>query len=1345
MAVTPGGAVFDGRRWLARVRIGPKGAICGAALAIDDEHVLTCAHVVAAAGAQGPGASVFVDFPLLKGAGCWADVLDDGWAPPPERETTGDTALLRLREGVPGLIPVPLRRLRSVDGHTFSCFGFPKGFGEGLSTEGGLGKPVGQEWVKLEISSHVEVEQGFSGAAVWSDQARAVVGMVVTRHGGTAGRVAFAIPLAVIAERSRLVADALPTALDLDPDRETHWGPRSRGVSNDLDKAGWLFSGRRRATGELVEWLRSGRQPALRVVTGAPGSGKSAVVARLVTTSDRHYRRRIPGLTDDDPTVAPPDAFEVTFLATGKTVTDLVEHVAKVTDVEADDVPSLLARFDQREWWPVVAVDALDESAEPGPMAQALVNLGARGGRVLVGTRPDVVGRLSDPDPMRVDGDPYLEGTDIELYVRRLLEVDGAGWVSDAAVRELCEAAGGNFLIAQLGAHALPLTRHRVGPSPRQVHQAFDQYLHALPDSKAARDLLLPLAYVFGDGLPAGPADDLWLTAVAALSRPYAPADLHALLKSPAGSFLITHVEAAGGARHRFFHAALGETLTFGRDRQADQRAIWRAWVAKLAADPAGRIAWFKAPRYLRQHGSDHAAAAGLLPELVDDPGHLLVGDLDRLLVHLAEEPDERVLPTRAVLRHASHRAGPLDPSLRAQVLALAARHLGFAGFASAVVAQGQPRWAPRWAHTLGHAHQPLVGHSDSVRSVAFGSLAGRAVVVSGDEDGKIRWWDATSGQQLGEPLAAHDGPVCTVACGRVDGSEVVVSGGIDGFIRMWGANRERLEPAVGGRAGAVSSVALGEVDGRAVVVSGGDDGSVRLWNVTGGGPCGAPLLGHGGAVSSVALGEVDGRAVVISGGDDGSVRLWEVDVTGGRARGAPLLGHGRPVRSVAFGEVQDAGDGPRGPRRRRAVVVSGGDDGTVRLWDVTGGEKLVAPLAGHGKPVRSVTLGDVDGKAVIVSGGEDETVRMWDAARAEPLGAPLRGHAGPVFSVALGEVGRRAQVASAGDDKTVRLWDTTRRQPGGSPTSGHRGVVLSIACGRIGGTNVVVSGGGDRTVRVWDAATGKSCGEPWGGHGGQVRAVAVGEVAGHAVVVAGGADGKLRRWDPASRRSLEPPLTGHAGGVYAVALGQVDGGDVVVSAGADGTVRRWDATGGRPLGRALEGHTAPVVAVACGQVDEDDVIVSGAADGTLRRWDASRGCSLGEPLTGHTGSVPAVALGRLAERELIASGGEDGTVRLWDALRGHALGTPLTGHFGPVRSVAFGRLDEGEVVVSGGDDGTVRLWRVADSEECEVIFVEAIQLLEGVRAVGIDGDHGVFVASGHAVCALQPTGTKLG
>ena len=100
------------------------------------------------------------------------------------------------------------------------------------------------------------------------------------------------------------------------------------------------------------------------------------------------------------------------------------------------------------------------------------------------------------------------------------------------------------------------------------------------------------------------------------------------------------------------------------------------------------------------------------------------------------------------------------------------------------------------------------------------------------------------------------------------------------------------------------------------------------------------------------------------------------------------LTGHDGTVGAVAVGALRDG----------TAVIVSGGSDGTVRVWRLADGTPPGEPLTGHDGPVLAVAVGALrDGTAVIVSGGSDGTVRVWRLADGAPLGEPLTGHDGPV------------------------------------------------------------------------------------------------------------------------------------------------------------------------------------------------------------------------------------------------------------------------------------------------------------------------------------------------------------
>jgi hypothetical protein len=172
-------------------------------------------------------------------------------------------------------------------------------------------------------------------------------------------------------------------------------------------------------------------------------------------------------------------------------------------------------------------------------------------------------------------------------------------------------------------------------------------------------------------------------------------------------------------------------------------------------------------------------------------------------------------------------------------------------------------------------------------------------------------------------------------------------------------------------------------------------------------------------------------------------------------------------------------------------------------------------PLAGHDGGVRAVAVGERHGRSVIVSGGEDQTVRVWDLATGQPVGDPFTGHTGGVNAVATAQLAGRPVAVTGGSDATVRVWDLATGRPVGDPFTGHPGEVTAVAVAQLDGRPVVVSGRRGGTVLVWDLAAGTSVGAPFTDHSATVWAVAVGELAGQPVAVSGGADGTVRLWGP--------------------------------------------------------------------------------------------------------------------------------------------------------------------------------------------------------------------------------------
>jgi predicted Ser/Thr protein kinase len=75
----------------------------------------------------------------------------------------------------------------------------------------------------------------------------------------------------------------------------------------------------------------------------------------------------------------------------------------------------------------------------------------------------------------------------------------------------------------------------------------------------------------------------------------------------------------------------------------------------------------------------------------------------------------------------------------------------------------------------------------------------------------------------------------------------------------------------------------------------------------------------------------------------------------------------------------------------RRSAIAAAGPYGTP----------IGQPLVGHTGPVWSVACGQLNDRPIVVTGGGDGTVRIWDPADHRQLGEPLTGHTSVVYAVA--------------------------------------------------------------------------------------------------------------------------------------------------------------------------------------------------------------------------------------------------------------------------------------------------------------------------------------------------------
>ncbi|PWG11655.1 hypothetical protein DF268_20920 [Streptomyces sp. V2] len=1111
-----------------------------------------------------------------------------------------------------------------------------------------------------------------------------------------------------------------------------HFGPRSRGVEFESEH-GLYFSGRTRVLTELTRWLTAlegdGRG---RVVTGPPGCGKSAVLGRVVALSDPGYRARFKLDTLDPATVVPENCVTAAVHARHKRLDEIVDRIAVHLGIDADGTAALLQELTRRGRAgspTVIVVDAVDEAGsdtaadagghgEPRRITRELLRPLSEipGVRLLVGTRPELVGPLGATfHPIDLDRPGYrAERADVAGYVTKMLLAEEEPHVRSpyrdrpALAREVAAGvaakAAGVFLYARTTARTLrsdltPVDVHRPGWAddlPSEIGEAFDDYLARFgPDQPRVRRMLLPLAFSEGTGLPRG---RIWTSLATALSgRECTESDITWLL-DVAGAYVAEVVDDDRRSVYRLYHKALAEHLrraAAGRTTSEVQAAVHRALADVVPALPDGGRDWFSAPPYVRQHLATHAAAAGLLPDLIGDPGFLLACEPLGLLRALASVDGDAPRRIRTAYEQVAHRLTPDRPlGDRAADLQLSARRCEADELAERIDGLGVSLpWTARWAWwSASGTHRLLSGHADRVDCVAVGDLDDRPIAVTGSPDATVRVWDLTTQRQIGEPLRAGVA-VGAVAIGELGDYTVALVGRVDGVIQVWDLSAGQLYGGLlTGHTNSVQAISIGMLGDLPVALSAGHDGTARVWDLVARRQLGEALLGHRRTVRGVALAEVEGRAVAVTGGDDRAVRVWDLSGLGegesARALGSPLIGPAESVTTLCVGEV----DG-------RTTLLVGDNSGLLSMWDLAERRQIGQPVVAHryfgASGVRSVVFGRFNGGPVALTCGRKET-RLWELPGLRPVGPPLRGHVDQIQAAALASHTGTSLAVTVGRDRTARIWDLSADQP----EERYSGQVHSVALYQTGDMAVVITGGGDGTARLWDLSGNVPVGAPMVGHFGRVRAVALGNVEGRLVALTGGEDTEVRVWDALTGAPMGEPLTGHTNSVRCVALGVLRDTPVVVSSSGDGTVRVWDYVTGRLRTPPLAGHIGGVQYMAVRAVGQGMEIAVATALGHAYFWRVT-GPRIGSPeahfdLKKLSLNVDAIGVAFLDDRPVVLSTYEGNGVHIYDIVTRESVGPPLLGHTDWVLRANLAKVQNRTLVASVGSDDTVRVWDLA-------------------------------------------------
>lgn len=273
---------------------------------------------------------------------------------------------------------------------------------------------------------------------------------------------------------------------------------------------------------------------------------------------------------------------------------------------------------------------------------------------------------------------------------------------------------------------------------------------------------------------------------------------------------------------------------------------------------------------------------------------------------------------------------------------------------------------------------------------------------------------------------------------------------------------------------------------------------------------------------------------------------------------------------------------------------LSGGDDQTVKLWELKSG-KVVKEFQTPGET--QVVCLSADGRTALAGGGDFASknygIKVWDVSGKKPP-KTLAGHEGMVNAAAISPDGSLA--VTAGDDKTVMVWDVSKGECLQLLT-GHNGSIGAICLAPDGKS--AYSGAMDQTIRAWNLESG-DCSQVYKGHEGRVTSLCMS--ADGRYFLSAGTDRTLRLWEVSSYKPVMI-MTGHSDEINAAVLSP--DGLYAVSGGSDRTLKLWDVSTGRCL-RTFEGHESWVLSICLSR--DGRFALSGSLDKTVRLWKTEGG-----------------------------------------------------------------------------------------------------------------------------------------
>ena len=357
---------------------------------------------------------------------------------------------------------------------------------------------------------------------------------------------------------------------------------------------------------------------------------------------------------------------------------------------------------------------------------------------------------------------------------------------------------------------------------------------------------------------------------------------------------------------------------------------------------------------------------------------------------------------------------------------------------------------------------------------------------------------------------------------------------------------------------------------------------------------------------SSLSLVVLPSRRVATSS-LDGTAMIWDLD-SGERLWILWGAGTGGTEEETAIGELAFSPDGQ--------TLLTGSDNGVVKLWSVEEGQCLFTLCQPSEHPYRSIyeAAFSPNGQQVLTCSDEGPA-KVFSAETGQCL-FRLSDHDGPIHVGVFSSDSQ--QIATASGDGNVRLWSA---QTGKSLCQLMLGRAIELLSFSPNGQELLCDSryaGGVVSVEIFSVATG-ACLHMLQGHTWTINSVTFSPDGQR--VLSSSVDGTAKLWTLETGQCIT--FGGH--GAVSGAIFSPDGQQVLTHY-ETGPSRLWSITSGECL-CSLEGHleghrylgTECEVYDACFSLDGQR-IVTASGDSTAKIWTTSGECL--HTLSGHSGDI---------------------------------------------------------------------------------------------------------------------------